>query len=163
MKKNISRIIIGLLALLLVFTLYGCQSKEKTFSKEGMSIVLDESFQEQPLETQTAYYESKDKIVTILKEEFSVFTPYGMDAEDVSLQDYAQMVVDNNGLTAKVEEKDGLVQFVYEKSVDGSDITYLATVHKGIDAFWLVQFACESKNYSKFYSIFVGYAKSFKG
>lgn len=47
-------------------------------------------------------------------------------------------------------EEDGLVYFTYEKSNNGKDYKYYATVFKGTDAYWLIQFACEVDDFDKF-------------
>lgn len=161
MKKivKISAVIALVLALVMIFTACDLfKPSEETFSGNGFSITLNSSFVEKELASMTAYYESQKVIVTVLKEELSLFSGYDVD----TLNDYAELVISANSLeNVDVLEKDGLVYFEYEKSTNGKDFKYLATVHKGSDAFWLVQFASESKNYDTLRSDMEGYAKSF--
>ena len=132
----------------------------KDFTKAGATITLTDKFMEQELATQTAYYVSQTSIVTTLKEEFSLFK--GTEYEVMTLKEYADLVIDANTLKASAAEKDGLVYFTYEKSMNGKDYKYYATVFKGTDAYWLIQFACEVKNFDKFLPDFEGWAKSVK-
>ena len=161
--KRITKLITVLclfLALLTVFTACEASKSEKTFSGSGFSITLDNSFYEKELVSLTAYYESTKMIVTVLKEEFSLFEGYVVVN---SLAEYAELVISANGLeNITASEKDGVTYFEYEKTVSGKDYKYYATVHKGSDAFWLVQFACETKNYEDLKADMETYAKSFK-
>lgn len=128
-----------------------------------MTISLPGSFSKKDMEGQTAYFESPTAIVTVLKETYDELSEVGLNiSEDSTLNDYAQIIIDGNGLDSSFEDKDGVKCFKYEQTVSGSDFSYLATVTKGPDAFWLVQFACESKNYDKFEGDFIKWAKSMK-
>jgi len=158
-----------ILAVLLPIILFnaifsGIQSKptEKTFTKEGFSITLTSNFTEKDVVSQTAYYQSSSSYVFALKEEFSLFESVGINAADYTLDDYAKLVMENNSVAAALDKKDGLTSFIYEKHVNGKDITYLATVHKGADAFWLIQFACETKDFGNFQNQFIKWAKTVK-
>lgn len=146
-----------------VSMLAGCGSvKAKEFSKAGMSITLTTAFTEKEMATQTAYYESQKAIVTCLKEEFSILEDEGLSADDVTLEQYGEAVIVMNGLDSEVQTEDGLTYIRYDKSLNGKDFSYYATVFKGTDAFWMIQFACESKNFDSMHEIFKTWAKSVK-
>lgn len=137
------------------------KAKAKEFSKAGMTITLTSDFIEKEIASQTAYYESQKHIVMVLKEEFTIFESIGIST-DISVKEYAKLVIDNNLMTSEVEEKDGLTYFKYEKTINGKQSSYFATVFKSSDAFWLIQFACESKNAEDSEDLFVEWGQSIK-
>ena len=152
--------------LLIACLLCGCSffsglgaAQEKEFTKAGMTITLTDDFVEQDIVSQTAVYSSAKHIVMALKEEYALFEEIG---DGLSLQEYAQLVCENNDLTADVEEKDGLVCFEYENQANGRDFTYFAVVQKGTDAYWLFQFSCDSSNYEDSKEQFINWAKTIR-
>ena len=102
----------------------------------------------------TACYDSQDVAIFALKEEFTMFE----NAESISLADYAQAVIDNNSLDATVCTADERTFFEYQAHTNGKDYSYYSVVFKGTDAFWLIQFACETDAYAKLYSSFTNWA-----
>lgn len=134
------------------------EPEEKQFSKEGATITLTDEFTEKDLVSQTAYYESMDSIVVMLKEEFTLFEEAGY--EDMTLSEYADLVIQANSLSAERKEEEGLTCFTYEKEQNGKNFEYYATVFKGPDAYWLIQFACETKNFDDFLPDFQKWANS---
>ena len=138
--------------------LSGNSSKEKIFSKAGASITLNESFVEKEYASMTAYYESRLTIVSLLKEEFSSLG-IADEAQQISLKEYAELLISGNKLEAEIHEGD-LTSFEYSKSVNGKDFSYFATVFKASDAYWFIQFGCESKNFEAEKPTFEKYAKS---
>jgi len=163
MRKNVSVLGVILVCVAISGFLVGCTGeKEKTFSKAGMSIVLTDKFVEKDIASQTAYFESTEALVTALKEDFPGFESADVDAASMDLAEYANLVLENNRLSSTVETKDGLTCFEYEKTVSGKNFTYFATVFKGEDAFWLIQFACETQNYKGYSDKFVKWAKGVK-
>ena len=140
MKKKLLALVISLIAVIACAVgLTGCTS-EKTFEKAGMQITLTSKFTEKELLSQTAYYESRDAIVTVLKEEFSLASGFG----SYTLGEYTDLVLKQNQLSADKNTREGkdYMYFSYEKTVSGKDFYYLATTFKADDAFWLIQFAC---------------------
>ena len=161
MKRIISIILsCVLLASLLLFS--GCglfKESPKTFTKGGMSITLTNRYKEAKLEGQTVAYDSKKIAVFALKEEFTLFegTKYGKDS---SLEDYANLVITANDVTASVNTENGLTSFTYTGENGKQKFTYFATVFKSEDAFWLIQFATESANYEAQKDTILSFAKS---
>ena len=157
MKKLGLSIVLLITVLALTLTATGCsllEPKPKTFSKAGMSITLTESFVEQDLITQTAYYVSMNAVVTALKEDGSSIPNY-------SVKDYAELVCQANGLNqSSVVAKDGYAEFTYEKEVSGKEYYYYARCFKNGTDFWLFQFACETKNTEDYTERFEAWASS---
>ena len=155
MKKTISILLIALSIICLV----SCglfAPKEKSFEKSGLTITLTENFYEKDQVSYTATYDSSKVAVFTLKEEFSLSSSFS----NLSLDEYAKMVIKNNSLTVEAKTKDNLTYFDFEKEINGKNLTYYAFVYKGSDAFWLVQMACESDNVPDCEADIFKYAKS---
>ena len=155
MKRSLS-IIALIIAICTVFSAFvGCslfEPAEKTFSKAGMSITLNDDFAENDIITQTAYYVSQDVIVTTLKED-------GTEIADYTVGDYAELVCEVNNLSdTEITEKNGYAEFTYQKEASGKEFSYYARCFKNGTDFWLVQFICETKNLEKFTANFEKWA-----
>ncbi len=137
----------------------GSEAKEKTFENAGLSITLTDAFYEKELVSQTCYYESSSSAFVALKEDFSLFEDAGIST-DMTLEEYAQLAIENNQLSSEVVKEGDLVTFSYERSSSGKDFTYFAVVKKGSDAFWLCQFFCEKKDAEKFKPQFIQWANT---
>lgn len=160
MKK---KVFVSLLAFVVCMTLGGCffAKNDKTYESHGLSITMPEGYTEKSVVAQTVYLEGTETIFTALKEDLSTLAQIGID-ENTSLKDYAKAVVENNKADYEVKEEDGLTYFEYEKQVSGKDYYYLACVLKSDDAFWLVNFASETSNKSKYQPLFKKWAKTIK-
>lgn len=165
MKKGLKRSLFGglvaaLAAVLLAVSFTGCfGATPRNFEKSGMNITLTTAFNEKSIVSQTAYYESRNAIVTVLKEEFENFN--GGNGEAWTVSRYTDAVLSNNGmpsLTKNTREGKDYIYFTYEKTVTGRDFYYLATTHKGTDAFWLIQFACVATDKDKMTEQFLEWA-----
>lgn len=128
---------------------------EKDFSVEGMTITLNDEFQRQSYEGFTQCFESKAVAVLTLKEAFSLMP----GLEDYTLQDYAELVISTNGVTSELKEEQGVLYFAYvTQGGDGEDYYYVTTLHKGTDAFWLIQFTTPASNQEKLHDRFIDWA-----
>lgn len=168
MKKAV-RIFLIILVLLTVISCTACSKGEpKTFSDDGISITLTDEFEKKSIDGHhTLYYESKDAVVIVTKEPFSMFAD-GQISQYSPLSDYTRLVLSNNQLTAEIVTKEGYEYFTYEREVETEAFfisktrrfTYLAVTYKSDSAFWLVQFACESDDFSSKQATFFAYADS---
>ena len=156
-----------LLAVVMLFALTGCMKKAyeynpKEFSKSGMTITLTEAFRvyNDDLGDILIAYESKEVLVSVLKEEFASVEGFG----DFTVDEYAELWVTANKEYSPETPKtaDGLVQTKYTADVDGTNFVYFTVMFKGPDAFWTFQFACVEKNYENYAPHFVQWAKSVK-
>jgi hypothetical protein len=156
-------IILGIITLsLFIMLVIGVSSlppQEKVFSKAGLSITLTEQFNEKSHITHTAYYESRTAVVVTLKEEFTVFEALGV-SPDISLKEYAELIILGNKHRSSVIEREGLVYFEYTANTSGKEFSYFSVVYRASDAYWLVQFMCESKDYDKLFPQFLDWAKT---
>jgi hypothetical protein len=151
MKK---RSLIALLLCAVLLLTCGCTAKPKTFTASGMTIELTEDFAEKEMVGFTAVYQSKDVFVFALKEEFEIL------GDSMDLDEYADLVLEANQMDADVEHEGEHTYFTFDKTVSGKDMTYTAVLYKGEDAYWMIQFACLSKDYDDLKDTIFGYAAS---
>jgi len=149
MKKNITNVSVMLLAVvLLMFT--GCTKKEKTFSKDGITVTLTEDFVENELVTANLYLVSTKNIFMGLKENFTDLAKSNINSNS-SLNDYAEVIISVNSLTSEIKTNiEGditLTYLVYTKTMSDKDYTFMAVFKKGAASFYMFNFACETKNY----------------
>ena len=130
-------------------------ANKKIFSESGLTITLTDKFYKKDMVSYTGAFDSENIAIFALKEEISQFPN-----KDISLKEYAQLVIKNNQLDTSINENDGLTSFTFEKHLNGKDYTYFAVVYEGNDAFWLLQFSSESTKYESLKSKILQYAKS---
>lgn len=160
MKKIGLAVLVFMVSLVLV----GCSlggDKQKTYSTNGFKVTMDEGFYEKDLISATLYLESNNAIMTALKEKFTDLSAVDL-SKDSKLDDYIELVMTVNKATGEPKKSsDGKYQyFTYEKEVSGKTFYYQATVVKGSDAFWLVNFACLESEKADFQEKFLKWADS---
>jgi len=140
----------------------GASSKPKEFTKEGMTITLNNRFREVSNDKFTTCYESQDFAVLVLKEEFSLYE----DLQKFTLSDYGDILITNNKLDSsiKLESIDGLTYFEYQSTnPETKDLyVYFTLVSKTSDAFWMIQFVALEKNYNDNKQTIIDWAKTIK-
>ena len=159
--KLIPLLIIPIVAALVFVAVYSFSnlpvynSDDKVFSQSGLTITLTDKFYERDMVPFTAVFGSSDLIIFALKEEFVLF-----ENQNLSLKEYAEFVIAANQTDTTVKVVEGLTSFTFEDHVNGKDYVYFATVYKGDDAYWLLQFACETTKYESLRPAIIQYAKS---
>ena len=132
----------------------------KTFDDNGMSITLTNEFSKVEVEERTNCYGSEKVAVLALKEDFSLVEGFS----DYTLEQYRDLVVENNSSLSSVElkETEGLLGFEYDFYNADADKTlrYFSYVYKADDAFWMVQFATETKYVEELSPKIIEWAKS---
>lgn len=154
--------------LLLVAMLAACGSSDpfaaadKTFSSEGMQITLTSDFSKQSVEGYTVCYAAKTAVVLALHETNDQFAAAGM--EDVTLEQYAELVMQNNSSRDPVAGDDinGCPTMLYDFYNEDQDVEYryLAVMYQTDDGFWLVQFASAKDDFDTYEPSFVTAAES---
>lgn len=143
MKKTI------ILVFTLVFAIFlqGCNKpKEKTFSKIGVEITLNDSFIEKEVIQAPFYLESTSHIFMAIREEKSTLSPFGI----TTLQQYIDAVIENSGKDVETFEKtegDVVYLYAYYTSLVGDqNFGYMLLTFMGEDHFYTMNFGClESK------------------
>lgn len=141
------------LALCLCLGLWGC-SKEQTASVshtyEDLTILLPADFidlSDEAYASDLTFFQGLNPItVNGLREEKSVFANYGLELD---LQRYANLVILGNDLSIQPQEKDSILTFTYEATVEGVSYTYVVTLWETPEAFWTVQAYCPTADYSE--------------
>ena len=131
----------------------------KTFTVSGMTVTLNDTFTQKSNVSFAAYFESTQYVVFATKEANSTLTAAGLSA-DMTLAEYAQIVISNNSLSSTVTEKNGMTCFTYSASASGVNFKYLAFVFKTADAYWMVQFAATDAMYASAEPLFLKWAAS---
>lgn len=113
----------------------------KEFSANGVTITLTEDFTQIPADGFALYCESPDVAVFALKEDFFLMP----GAEDYTVEEYAELVFQNNPMAAdaQLHTEDSLTWFEYSytNATEALDYRFFVSVFKSDDAFWLIQFA----------------------
>ncbi len=148
------------LTLLLCMLLCSCSAKPKLFECEELQMELTNRFREVEQTGCTALYSTNSEVAVLKKEPFASLASTGL-TESSTLTEYAETVILANELSdTEISEKDGVIYFTYESTVDKKTYSYLATVHKSDEAFWLIQFSCLQKKYAEKEATFFAYAES---
>ncbi len=158
-----NRLFLGIVALVISFFLAGCEFNvpDKDYDLKGIKVTLEEGLKEQELEGQTLYLQGLDIEFSALKETFEDLSKSDI-TKDSTETDYAKKVIESNKLNSEIITKDDTTYFTYEKELNGKKYFYLASVHKSDDAFWLIHYACLSKNKEKYEPKFLTWDKTVK-
>lgn len=134
------------------------KAEAKDFSSNGMTITLTEDFVEREYIGYTAIYTSSDVGVGVIGEAFSLMPGF----ENYTTQQYAQIVMQNNGKYAEIKTEDGLVYFEFDNSDPTTNVVYhyVAYAYKTSNSFWLVQFSTTEAKVDDYAESITKWAKS---
>ncbi|MBR5273030.1 MAG: hypothetical protein IKU25_06540 [Clostridia bacterium] len=136
--------------------------ESKTFSSNGLTITLTNEFKESEAEGYDVCLLSKKISLCAFKEGFY---DYGDDMSDVSLEEYAQLLIEANDLQliTSVQTVDDLTYFEYDaKEESGITYTYFVVVYKSDNAFWMLSFSTSRNKAQEFRPDMIEWAKSVK-
>ena len=156
------KIAILMAVLMLTLALASCGlAGEKTYTVDNLSITVKGFFSEQNElnEEYDLILISPEVGVMILKETFAEFEEAKLDT-DMSVKEYAEIVMEGNKLTGAPTEEDGLTYFTYTAEADGTEFTYMGFCFRGTDAYWLVQIYCATADYEAKKPDMMDWAKS---
>ncbi len=126
----------------------------KDFSKNGFKITLTDKFTEEKSKAGfDPYYVSLFCGVCVLKEEFTEENGLA----DLSLEQYINDVISNNGHTDIQPQTKGGLWYYVKDDATRRDYSYS---YKGTDAFWVVQFICETRYVSVLEDTIQAFAES---
>ena len=154
-KKNGKKGLFVLIAALILGVVIGLVSnidldfstvKEKTFTKNGLTLTLTNQFKDVDPDNYIAFYESDDVMVGTFRDPFGQGP--GESIEGVTLEEYGWGLLKTNEETARSQlEKDGdLYYFVFDDIFDRRYYTYVTYVYQYDGAFWYVDFITEKEN-----------------
>ena len=130
--------------------------KEKVFTKDGISITLDDSFIEKHHNGSIAYYTNRDLGVFVGRQNIGELKEFGLSNYS-STYDYSQSIIDSQPEyrdEVTFTEYKGITVYQYEIILeydDGVEIPckWTAYVFKHDGAFYLFRFATRSMDYEK--------------
>ena len=155
MKK---RSLIALLLCAVVLLTCGCSAKAKTFNTNGLTIELTEAFKETERYDDSVVYKSKNIEILVERYEFENISQY-----ELTLDAYAYRMVNYApGIYEKVLYEGDLPYHLSTREVNGESINYTKFFYKSEDAYWMVQFTCESDQYEDLKDAIFGYAATVK-
>ncbi len=143
------KIAILLAALMLTLSLASCGLMgPKTFTVDDLSITVEGFFTEQNglNEAYDLILISPEAGVMVLKETFTEIAEADLDS-NMSVKEYAKIVMNGNSLEGTPVEEDGMTYFTYTAEADGTEFTYMGFCFRGTDAYWLVQIYCSTEDY----------------
>ena len=132
---------------------------EKTFTANGLTIVLTNEFGEVDVPQRTAAFASEKVAVYALRESFELADWL----EGLSLSEYGDIVMENNGkpgLQLKTEK--GLTYFEYDfnNTAVNEEYRYYTFLYKANDAFWVIQFVTQVSDTDEFFNRIITWASS---
>ena len=162
MKNKIIFVVVFLIAFMIGFLgIRGFfnQEKEKTFDLDGFHITLTDQFQEEEMEGVTVYLVSDHVGIAAYQESFTDLEIVGLNG-DSTLDEYMQVVIQNNGGNEEIRHENDLTYVEYEEGIDGETYYYFVTVFKGEDSFWVVNFFSLADNKNTYRNDFIKWAQS---
>ena len=126
------------------------RQKPKDFGTADVRITLTQGFEREEDAAYSwahAYYYSSDVEVILEKEPISFVN----SLKDYSLEQYAQLVLQNNDITSELIDQDGLLYCKFE-STDDNGLVYYTYMYfyKSNNAFWRVRFCTPSEKLGKY-------------
>lgn len=133
----------------------------KTYTHEGLSITLPDTFKKSEQDTYTFYYTSDTAICLGLKESKESINTANLSV--ASLDDYAGIIMNKSGITSELTNyNDKAKYFTWDKKVNETDYSYIGFVTETDDAFWLIQFASLKDSFENSKNDFFKYFDSIK-
>lgn len=130
-------------------------NNEKVFTADDMSITLTNDFYEKSQVNYKTTYISEEIVIYVIKEDFSFF-----EDPNISLEEYADIIIYNNEIDSEVKQRDGLTCFTSIWPGQGNPLKNLGVVYRGDNAFWFFQFVCFEDEYDLYEDTIIDFAKS---
>ncbi len=150
-----------ILAVILLFSSCSMEITPHDFTQNGLRITLDTSFSRNTVDGYTASYRSGLATVYLLREAFGD-NEDDLLKSDLSLSDYAAMVLKTNGMEYVITDHGDHHSFEYEVKLNDNSLCYYVCLYKMSDAFWTVQFVCDQRYYDVQKTSFESWASSVK-
>lgn len=165
------KLIAALVAVLMVVSFAACGGKTtskldtadlETYEFDGLTIQMEKGMEIGSQEGFDAFASSTTCMMTGVKEGFDLFTSYGYDPENMTLEEYGELVAQANEQFNGdfSEDANGNLAVTYTYNVEGTNYYYHATVAKGTDSFWVITFACFEGDQSEYADQFEAWANT---
>ncbi len=129
------------------------------YGEDGIRITLTEGFRKKSVGDYIGY-QAKDVGLLILKEKFSALE----NGDAMTLSEYADIILQKNREAGReideLKQEDSLIYFAFTASSGRKNYTYLVSLYRGPDAFWIVQLFAEESLYAEYSDYFFDALKS---
>ena len=147
MKRTVTKIVAAVMAVLTLLSCAGCAllAKEPVVYDNGcgLTVVMPEGMQDLKQEGFVMSYADNHALMTAVREGFAEYADYGLDLENMTIEEYAELCQEANGIADPFAlDENGNYYVTYKEEIDGDTFFYHCTLRKGSDAFWVVTFAC---------------------
>ncbi len=127
----------------------------------GLTITMPEGMESFSADGFSMAYHADDVMMSAVRENFSDYTELELNLEAMSIDEYAQLTQEINGLEHTfAADTSGNLFVTYCANIDGQNYFYYSTVRKGSDAFWVVTFACPEKHSEEYIKAFEEWSAS---
>lgn len=142
--KQTAKLLLGLLACIVL--LAGCGTKQETFVCKDLSVQLPQGYMDLLEETDNAdadFLLGHNKVIIqgIAEDKAALLK---LDS-GWTLDRYGRYILQANGLSCLLEDKNGSYRFTYEAPVDGMTYTYTGVIWEGDAHYWVVQSYCPTE------------------
>jgi len=165
MKRTISRMLAVLFIISLVLSVSACGGNsgsdgpkmQAVDSGNGFKVSLPADMKSDPTDGFELFYISDYAMMSVVREDYELLRQAGIDPDTLTIDDYAALVGQANGITY---DKDASGNYVteYTRNVDGSDFYYFTTLRQSSDSYWVVSFACFLSDRDKYKASFEEWA-----
>ena len=112
-------------------------------TEKGLTIKMSSEMEENKSGDHTVYYFSDACMVSVKMIGFEELVEAGTGSKRTTLEEYVKMVEDGNENITFTTDSYGNVSTTYTAEGDDDEsFAYYATVRKGSNAFWMINFAC---------------------
>ncbi|WP_405322142.1 hypothetical protein [Frisingicoccus sp.] len=109
---------------------------------KGLTIKMGSGMKENKNGDHSVYYFADNVMVSVKMVGFEELEEDGTGSADSSIEDYIKIIEDNNENIAFTTDSYGNPSTTYTVEDKKNDLFYYATVRKGSEAFWLINFSC---------------------
>ncbi|MGN1399695.1 MAG: hypothetical protein ACI4WG_06840 [Erysipelotrichaceae bacterium] len=140
------KLMICLLTALLACGMLGCSDKYEGLTKvekEDYTIYVPDSYVEEETEEYSYIGYNENSFLSIFYEEISYLQQFIDISDDITLEEYAELLQQSNELEDPfVKDKNGNLLVEYEVENAGVEYYYCSTVKKGNNKFYVLTCAC---------------------
>jgi len=125
-------------------------------AQTGITLQMQAGMRLSAEDSVSCLYSGQSCMMSALREEFADYAQMGHDPQAMTVEDYAHLVQQANDLQQTfLPDENGNLHVTYTNTSGNTEYFYYATVRKGSDAFWVVNFACNSRQKDAYLPLFI--------
>jgi len=129
----------------------------------GITLEMQAGMKEKAANGLDVFFAGRKVMFSALKETPEELAQAGIDAAGLDVEGYAALVAENNGLEGGfTADEMGNLHVTYDRTVDGVDYTYYATVRQNGEDFWTFNFACFTREKDTYLPYFPQWADTIR-